>query len=586
MLYGHYFFALNPVANAKADMNIFHHSLIILLVGMIGGCTTPSIREQESDAVNVKRIKMVYAEALSVAQSMAVGGVERSQALSYLVPLQIKSGDLKGALLNARANNSSTRSIQFIQIVSALAEAGDIEAALSVAKEITHTKHRAKALGNIAHTQAVSGNIGGALSTIEKIDKSERGGLNIQFTISTVADSGDTDGARAISETIWGEASYVYALHKIAKAQLKAGKNGQAQRTIADALKVIRSDKNALSRVDDLKTVISAQAFANDINGIKGVVELALVSAKLIRPLKVRVGAVVSLADSMSIKTHSDIIRLIVAEARSIARAIENSSERDWSLSLVSLTQGVVGDLEGAVDTIMMMGPGKHRDGALSLLVWRHAENGNFLAADEKSVLIDNRESRDQANLSIARSLAQRGDYAGALKITSVMGDRREQDLVRYFVAFQQATAGDPDDALKTANMIKSSVHRSKALFAALTWQAKNGNLRDAQAIEKEITYVVFRVKALISIYAAQIKANAILGSKATASKALALAKTIKREQERTIIIGEIATAQAEFGNVEDAISTARSVTTPYRQIRLLIKIIPNMELPSAAVDK
>ena len=381
-----------------------------------------------------------------------------------------------------------------------------IAEALSITRNITDAKTRARALSTIAGAQTETGDLGGAARSIAEAlniarsigdaDSRVRALSSIAGAQATVGDIAEAlSTARSIGDDSWAD----IALGRIAEAQAKAG-------DIAGALKTARSmGEDSGWQANALGEIATAQLEADDITA-------ALNTARNIGDAKDRSRQLTFIAQAQAEAGDTDGARIFIAEALTAAARIKGDTTRDLQLSSIAQTQAETGDIAEALSTRRSIGDESQRAEALAYIAAGQAKAGESHGAN--------------------RSMAE------ALSTARSIGD----DWTLGAVAEAQANAGNVTEALSTVRSIGEGLSRDVALVAIAEAQLEAGDITAALNTARSIGEDYgFQVAALVAIAEAELEAGDITAT-------LNTARSIGDESQRARALAYIAVKQAKAG--------------------------------------
>ena len=394
-------------------------------------------------------------------------------------------------------------------------------------------------------------------------------------------------------------------LSDIAKAQAEVG-------DIARAMALVQTITPQLLQARPMIDIAQTQAEAGDRAGAQETLSKAL-----------------ALAETIAYKEHRD--RLLadisevqaktgeIAQAQRVARTINDENSRDRALVDIAVAEAKAhareGDRAGARASFSEAGKtaqalpqgwtygGKSRHEALSEIATAQAETGDIKQAVELARTINDEDVRNRSLVDIAVAKAtmqvQEGNRAGAresfsqaveLALTRTIKDERiwasvmTGSLAKVTIA--QAEAGDIAQAVANARMIDDIEYREYVLADIANAQARTGGIAQAQVVAQTITDENRRNSSLADIAVAKAKAHAQEGDRTGAqesfSRAVTLAKTISntddqdwkdRDWEQNAILSAVAWAQAEEGDIAQAVEIAETISGKGIRSRVLAKI-------------
>ncbi len=430
-------------------------------------------------------------------------------------------------------------------------------------RRIESTPDRAKALSKIAHLQAKIGNGAAARTTFAFAKRTakqisdtsslfSRRNYSLSDIAETQAKTGDTDGALQTARLIEDAPDRARALSGIAETQAKTGDTD-------GALQTARLIEDAPDRARALSGIAETQAKAGDPGG-------ALQTAKLIEWAYYRAEALSEIGKVQAKAGDGAAAETTLALAIQSAGEVRKRRTRGRSLSNIADAQTTAGNIDGALQTAKLIDDATYRAEALARIAATQAEIGNNVATTTTLALamraatqISDGETivRDGTFANIAATQAQAGDTDAALQTTKL--------IERYFRAFALSKITDAltkaentDGALRTATLIDDAALRAHALSRIAAMQAESGNEVAARttlalAIRTATQISDRRGAALYDIAATQAEDGDTDG-------ALQTAKLIDDATYRARALSKIAKVLAKAGEIKNAIDTTRRI--------------------------
>lgn len=377
-------------------------------------------------------------------------------------------------------------------IPSALARAGDVEAALKAVKRMNPELGERE---RIAIAQAEAKDRAGAVQTANSIASDAGRGQALAQIAGVQADRGDTPAAFEIVKQITEPGAITWALSLIAKAQAKAGH-------IDAALETAKSIPDVTDlRVDALTEIALAQAKNASIDE-------ALKTAAIVKSDVHRIILLASIAELLADQGKMDEAKAVLQKALAVPAPPRNESY-GFALEKIAIVQMKLGDRQTARQTFRE---------ALELtydknqrnVVWAQAKAGDIEGALENGRTGRNGGQIGQGLELIAAVQAQSRDFKGALVTAESIGSVETRSAALAKVAAAQRESGMPSEAAATFEKALETAQtnlgdpreqvRRRALHTIAYEQAKSGDEKTAfnWAINEKDKYIQSR--ALLGI--------------------------------------------------------------------------------------
>lgn len=267
--------------------------------------------------------------------------------------------------------------------------------------------------------------------------------------------------------------------------------------------------------------------------------------------------------------------RCLLREASESAKAVAKADLRDWALGEVLVSQAKAGLVAEAMDTVRRVSDPRLIMVALRDIAEAQAQAGRTPEAIAATDIIPDTLKRVEAYAAIADIQIRRGDAEGAKAIAdrlSVLLDRvddplkRVQYRARLAVVLSQAGDAEASQAhLVEAEAIARSDDALKVRSAALrhvaSALAELAKPDQALALLGQLPDAADRTSVLISAATAQVRAG-------DAAAALGTAENIDEIRYRAVVLGRIAVAQAERGDIDAAETTLQLARAGVDKIR------------------
>jgi RNA polymerase sigma factor (sigma-70 family) len=368
-----------------------------------------ALRDAERDAAAIKDAFNRTAAFTAIARAHARAGRREAASAVLRKGLEAEVGGQAGDI-----HHDNRLSI----LAECQAETGDLRGALETVDGAISAANRVAALRDVATARARAGDIKGALATVERMrpvqaDDPYRADALQQIAVAQ-AGAGDTDGALKTAGRITGRLhAKAFALAAVAAARVKAGDREGAAKLVAQIRETV--PETGAPRNFGLMALAETQAAV-------GRPQDALQTAKEITEPQWRDGALGRIAAGQAARGD-------VKSARRTARAIEDGYHKGQALKEVVRALIRAGDLPGAAKAAADIGDDIGRCYALMELARARAAAGQ----------------RPEAKQALDEALR----LADRLENPPQMGGVREAALIHY--AATRAAAGDADAALAWA---------------------------------------------------------------------------------------------------------------------------------------
>jgi tetratricopeptide (TPR) repeat protein len=237
----------------------------------------------------------------------------RDLAIGNVVRIQAKWGDVAGALQTLdRIQDGDEKEGSLRDIVSKVAQRGNIQYAMELAASIKSRFNNAFALQRIAEAQADDGDFEGALATVGSISRSG--------------------------------SSKTEALGWIADKMVERQDRARAQSVLRQAAHAASQISNTLERARYLGGIARRQAEANDRQGAVDTIRQALHSIDEVSDMKERDGPLLSLVEAQ-VQVGD------VEGALKSAAAMASDFYQDRAYFQIAKSQAWLGDIQGALQT-------------------------------------------------------------------------------------------------------------------------------------------------------------------------------------------------------------------------------------------
>jgi RNA polymerase sigma factor (sigma-70 family) len=322
------------------------------------------------------------------------------EAFGRLISAQMKAGDYEGAFRSFSEYADKARekiSPSMLDVIIQGTPKADGEAARKILARArgladTVTPQKAWTFKELAETQARTGDIPGALQTVQDLENEGQESdarRVVPMALAAIAReqaSTDAEGARATLDEAFAKAtglepSFGYTrsecLGKVAEAQAALGEIEKAV-AIYEAM-----DENA-SKAPALAAIALARSKAGD-----------------------KEAARITLREAVA----------VVEEIRARPQLVDDDPDRTrtWALGTIALAQAEVGDFAGAIGTARSHGDDAQRSGLLAEIAPIQARAGEWEEARRLAEGIKDAKARLLGLAGVAKAQAEAGDIDGAL---------------------------------------------------------------------------------------------------------------------------------------------------------------------------
>jgi peptidoglycan hydrolase-like protein with peptidoglycan-binding domain len=268
-------------------------------------------------------------------------------------------------------------------------------------------------------------------------------------------------------------------------------------------------------------------------------------------------------------------VRCLLREALESAKAVFKPELRDWALGEILVAEARAGLRAEAMETAGRIGDPRLIIVALRDIAEAQAASGQSAEALAAVDIIPDPAKRADALAAIANIQMRRGDLDHArttasrlLQIVAAVPDPLSQISFQTRVAVILARAGDApaaaDILAKAEAFARARVDagsRSVALRHVASALAEMEQLPQAMTVLGDVTDDSNRTPVLIATATQQARAG-------DAAAALATADTIEAVRYRAVVLGRIAVAQAENGDVDAADDTLKMALAAIEKIK------------------
>jgi tetratricopeptide (TPR) repeat protein len=503
---------------------------------MLAGCRqTPSAEES-------LKLSLEYANQI---QDEWYRGV----ALSSIAASLAEAGKLEQALSVAKEiqdYNHINRSTVLLDIAIRLAEAGKFEQALSVAKEIQDEFSKVEAFGVIVVGAAKAGKIGLASSALDtaimSVNQIKNGPKSffLMRIAMTSAKAGLFERAYIVANQIQDEDNIALALWDIALSASMMGKNALADSTFSHAITAANQIPTRYTKISCLNKIGVAAAKA-------GKAELA--DSMFALSIKV------SNARQQKMFGVDRDIGVSMVEAGRFERAIifaRQTQDNDKAsilglIAVAALKAGRTRLADSAFANAFKIAKesqiGYQKVSTLLEVAVVAMKNGKILLADSA--------------------------FATAFTAANMLSESRDWNKASalYDIAIELSEARKFEQALTVAKEIQRESSKASCLHAIAHALAEAGEFERACAIANQIKNEYWKSSTLRKIGVAAAKAMKAELADSTFAVAVAVAKEVKDEY-KGIAIDEVIASLAEVGDIQQALSVAKEIQDILKQNR------------------
>jgi tetratricopeptide (TPR) repeat protein len=518
-------------------------------------------------------------EALRIARK--ISGEWRVSELAHGAGMLAEAGQIERALEVARElADHNWRAEALAEITRALVKAGQIERAQAIAKEaltaghaVTDSSSRARALAWAAGALAVAGELKLGLEVVgEMADDTDRLRALVGLALDLVR-TGQVERARAVAQdalaaayAITDDASRTSALPYLADIFSQAGQ-------IDQALGVTREITNQQRRADALTGAAKALVKAGQIERARAVAQDALAAAHAIIDDAVRAYALAQTTLALADAQKEEQARAIAQDALAAARAITESTSRADALAYAASVLARIGQSEQAQ------------------IVAQHALTAAHAIADGRW--------RAYVLARVTEALAMAGQVKQAQEVAddtnagvgAIVNDS-DRTSASAWAGVALTVAEQVDQGLEVVGGIGDAWSRTRALAWMTEALAEAGHREQARMVTKDLLAAAHSIpeqsRASPVVDVAQALANAGLGEQAL-TVAHQLDETYWRA--RALIRVAWALSRREQGDqtrlaVDEAVEAAREIRSDdghaWAQARLAAALVKSGRIPQA----
>lgn len=454
--------------------------------------------------------------------------IARAYALSNLMIAAAKAGDLdrsRRLAADAKAAGRSGSGLGqdefFVRLVSAMAEAGDVDGAEALAHATNGLFMRSEKFAGLVTAVALGGDLDRAEVIARALTNDFDRDLVLTKLVAAVVKAGDLDRAAAIASTLTRHHHRAEALISLLPAVAEAGDPDRWQRIADDAVALAAQLANHEQR--DLAALGVALARAGDLERAEAV---AAANPDGSDPEEIRTALVAAAAQA------GDLDR-----AEAIARAaLDEMSQAELLISLIP----------AAVQA-------GHYDRASKIAIDVEALADEYADVDPRYV--DYVKARVLAKLASAAVQAGDLDRAQTLVQSITHWDDKAKLLPRLVDA--AVAAGELDRAQALVRTLTNSEGRAAALVGFMAAMHAD-DLNQAETLVRTVVDPADQAGSLSSLIAALIQAGDL-------GRAEALADTLADPDDKAEALAKLADAAMEAGDIDRAYRLTTSTETAAR---------------------
>jgi hypothetical protein len=322
------------------------------------------------------------------------------------------------------------------------------------------------------------------------------------------------------AKQIENKGASAWAVGMIAEALAKSGRVELAERAFVDALNAAKQSEDEEARSIVLGAIAGARARLGQKEEALAIYKKAMEVAREIEDEVARVAALAKLA---AVPAQAGAFDL----ALSTTRGMEDAATQADMFKDIALIQYNANQVEAARDSLIN-----------GLQAVRQVED-----VENQATLLD----------GIVLAQAEIGDFSGAIQSAQELEDERNQAETLSKIAGLLARAGQFDIARKTAQGISVQTEKVNALLQVAVAQANSGNAEAAHA-----SFLAARSEAEQFVKAAEAKSQGGEWEDWYAAQ---------------LVVGQVAVAEAQAGEISSAWETARKITDKEERAKTLAKI-------------
>jgi tetratricopeptide (TPR) repeat protein len=527
----------------------------------------------------------IFSAAFEATQTIE-GANERIAALSELALAQAQAGFHESsrktfAAASAAIWDARDQSTALMNLGVAQAKALEFSDALETAEKINDSWRRAIVLTTIGEVEvkeqrmkAAQANFEAAIVAARQIQNRSSRSKALRGIVGVLARVNEISNAMKIASTIEGEASRDEAFQDIAVQQARLGDIEGANETLSSIkFDSFRNEAIATDASERALAQTRAAAFENAVataSTLEGFSKARLLS-------EIGIAMAVAGKEGEARGTFEQAVRIAVNTPQSFTRREESKARL---LSDIATAQLNAGQWENAVTTIALsIGKakqvyGRDRDLALQAITLIQAQSGDFTGA-----LHTTKQVNFPTGLikTIAMMQANTHDFVGAVEaavlITSVE-DRMQllSDIAKIWLALEDSDSvlGIFDSELTKISSLEDELERSDGLKEVASALAHLNEFSTALEIADQIPSMSARIRTLNEIAQQQVRAGLGDAAKGTFAKAVQKANGIDKKLYRSQVLEEIASAQAQLGDLTGGLDTARRIEVEKYRARVM----------------
>ncbi len=373
----------------------------------------------------------------------------------------------------------------------------------------------------------------------ESVEKDNLRDWALSDIISAQARIGQSEEALRIARAISDPRSVIAALSGIAVALAGAGRT-------EEALAAAQQVPDAALRDKALRAVAEGQLAA-------GRPDFAEVTVALIEAPHERLPTLVSTAHSYLAFGNEEVAHGLAMEAEHLAQSIIAELYREWALIELASLMAAVGESAKANLMIAQIGSAKNRVKALCDIVLVELRGGH--------------EDRARRALEFA------------LSTMAAISRPQERQQARACLASSYASLAEFDEALRQARGIEFGYTHSFVLNRIALAMVHHGDTAEAEDLAESIQDEKQRISTFVTMSVIARKDGNLQAAARLGARATVYTNELKIPLDKAFVLADLATAQAESGEVEaaratlsEAIAIAAHIIDPWARARALSK--------------